>query len=100
MPQTRPSSVSWQCGPSPGSTIPPSSGTRRIRSGTGPAAVTIGSQEPSSRAWACDRDPDLMHVASEDSHPVEEDATSAGLRYVSTDDPGIARHRRGTSFEY
>lgn len=39
-------------------------------------------------------------MASEDFGGVEQDASSAGLRYVSADDPGIARRRRGPGFEY
>jgi DNA topoisomerase I len=39
-------------------------------------------------------------IASPNADAAHEDATAAGLRYVSSDDPGIARHRRGAGFSY
>lgn len=39
-------------------------------------------------------------MSPEDADAAERDATVAGLRYVNSDGPGIARRRRGTGFEY
>lgn len=39
-------------------------------------------------------------MAPEDADAAERDATVAGIRYVNSKGPGIARRRRGTGFEY